>query len=72
MIGGIFFLASIVAIFIVLRWCRDNDKRPEGELTTGLLAMPLPETDKPKAPERWTRDAALRKAGQANPKAPAR
>jgi hypothetical protein len=67
MIGGIFFLASIIAIFIVLNWFKENDKRPENEPTTGLLAMPLPEAEKPKAAKRWSREDALRKAGQASP-----
>jgi hypothetical protein len=64
MIGGIFFLASIIAIFVVLNWFKENDGRPENEPTTGLLAMPLPEAEKPQASRRWTREDALRKAGQ--------
>lgn len=71
MIGGFFLLASIIAIFIVINWFKDNDKRPENELTTGLLAMPPPEAEKPKA-ARWTREAALRKVGQASPTNPGR
>jgi hypothetical protein len=64
MIGGIFFLASIIAIFIVLYWFKDNDGRPANEPTTGLLAMPMAHEEKPKVVRRWTREDALRKAGQ--------
>jgi hypothetical protein len=64
MIGGLFFLASIIAIFIVLNWFKDNDGRGEGEQTTGLLAMPLADAEKPTVSHRWTRDGALRKTGQ--------
>ncbi len=62
MIGGIFFLASIIAIFIVLDWFVKNDRVPENEQTSGLLAMKLPEKDnKPKGPRRWTREEALKR-----------
>ncbi len=64
MIGGFFFLASIIAIFIVLNWFKDNDGRPDGEATTGLLAMPLQVNEKPVETRRWTREEALRKSGQ--------
>jgi len=56
MIGGIFFLASIIAVFIVLRWFVENDRVPENEQTNGLLAMKLPDAELPKGPKRWTRD----------------
>jgi hypothetical protein len=72
MIGGIFFLASIIAIFVVLNWFKNNDKRPEGELTSGLLAMPPAEAEKPKGAPRWTREDALRRAGRASPTRPDR
>ncbi len=63
MIGGIFFLASIIAIFVVLDWFRRNDRVPENEPTRGLLAMKVPGTDdvKPKGKRRWTREDALRR-----------
>lgn len=65
MIGGLFFLASIIAIFIVLIWFKDNDGRREDEPTTGLLAMPPPETElKVSARRRWSREDALRRSGQ--------
>jgi hypothetical protein len=64
MIGGIFFLASIIAIFVVLVWFRDNDARSEQEQTTGLLRMPLADTEKKPETRRWTREDALRKAGR--------
>jgi len=56
MIGGIFFLASIVAVFIVLQWFVDNDRVPENEQTKGLLAMRLGDREAPKDTRRWTRD----------------
>lgn len=61
MIGGIFFLASIIAIFVVLRWVARYDGKPEGE-SGGLLAMkaadttPLIRKRKP-----WSREDALRR-----------
>lgn len=63
MIGGVFFLASIIAIFIVLDWFRKNDQVPENEPTTGLLAMKMPGAAeaKPKEKRRWTREDALRR-----------
>ncbi len=64
MIGGIFFLASIVAIFIVLNWFKDYDGRPDSEPSTGLLAMPMTEVERSAGPKRWTREAALRKEGK--------
>jgi hypothetical protein len=64
MIGGIFFLASIIAIFVVLKWFKENDGRPEAEATSGLLAMPLADAEKPVETKRWTREDALRKIGQ--------
>jgi hypothetical protein len=61
MIGGIFFLASIIAIFLVLDWFRKNDRVPESEPTTGLLAMIPPDAaPKKKGPRRWTREDATR------------
>lgn len=62
MIGGIFFLASIIAIFIVLNWFTKNDTVPEDKQTTGLLAMRAPgDVPKPKGPRRWTREKALKR-----------
>jgi hypothetical protein len=54
--GGIFFLASIVAVFIVLNWFSENDRVPENEPTKGLLAMKMPDQELPKASRRWTRE----------------
>ena len=56
MIGGLFLLVSIVAVFIVLNWTVENDKVPENEPTKGLLAMKLPGQELPKARKRWTRE----------------
>lgn len=62
MIGGIFFLASIIAIFLVLDWFRKNDRVPENEPTTGLLAMIPPDAGpKKKGPRRWTREDAAKR-----------
>ncbi len=62
MIGGIFFLASIIAIFIVRNWFTKNDRVPEGEPTTGLLAMIPPHAEPKKSgPRRWTRETASRR-----------
>jgi len=56
MIGGFFFLASIVAVFIVLNWFVENDRVPENQQTKGLLAMKLPDQELPKRSTRWTRE----------------
>lgn len=59
MVGGIFFLASIIAIFIVLRWWIANDGVPDDGKTTGLLAMKPVDPNAPppsKGPKRWTRE----------------
>ena len=56
MIGGIFFLGSIIAIFIVLNWFVKNDSLSADKPTTGLLAMRMPtEEVKKRGPRRWTR-----------------
>ena len=39
---GIYYLVSIVALFIVFIWYIRNDGLPEGEPTRGLLAMKEP------------------------------
>ena len=36
---GLFWLAAIVAIILVVMWCVINDKRAEGERTIGFFAM---------------------------------
>ena len=56
MIGGIFFLCSIIAVFVVLNWFAENDRVPENEPTKGLLAMKLPGQKLPKGSRRWTRE----------------
>lgn len=40
---GIYYLLSIVAVFIVFIWYIRNDRSAEGEPTRGLLAMKEPE-----------------------------
>jgi len=52
--SGIFFLASIIAVFIVLHWFSENDGIPEDQPTKGLLAMKLPDQELPKGPKRWS------------------
>jgi hypothetical protein len=62
MIGGIFFLGSIIAIFIILNWFVRNDAVPEDKPTQGFLAMKMPEPEsKKRGPRRWTREDALRR-----------
>ena len=39
---GIYYLLSIVAVFIVFIWYIRNDRLAEGEPTRGLLAMKEP------------------------------
>ena len=41
--GGFYYALSIVAIFVVIRWFIQNDRKKPGEPTTGLLAMRGPE-----------------------------
>jgi hypothetical protein len=48
---GIYYLLSIVAVFIVFIWYIRNDRLAEGEPTRGLLAMKestsVPTKDRP-------------------------
>jgi hypothetical protein len=37
--SGIYYLLSMIAIFVVIRWFIINDKVEAGEPTNGLLAM---------------------------------
>ena len=59
--SGVFYLLSIIAVFIVFHWLIRNDKTPEGKETTGLLAMkewkdgPRPEKKPSKPTSRWRR-----------------
>ena len=46
---GLYYLLSIVAVFVVFIWFIRNDKIKEGQPSTGLLAMKNPETDVPVA-----------------------
>jgi hypothetical protein len=43
---GIYYLLSIVALFIVLIWYIRNDGLADGEPTRGLLAMKEPPEEK--------------------------
>jgi hypothetical protein len=43
---GIYYLLSVIAVFVVLIWYIRNDKIPEGEPTRGLLAMKDPVSDR--------------------------
>ena len=40
---GVYYLLSIVAVFVVFIWYIQNDGLAEGEPTRGLLAMKEPE-----------------------------
>ena len=42
---GIYYLLSIIAVFVVFIWYIRNDKIPEGEPTRGILAMKDPGDD---------------------------
>lgn len=61
MIGGFFFLASIIAVFIVFTWFTKNDAIPEDQPTVGFLAMTPPNAEPKKGPRRWTREDAARR-----------
>ena len=51
--SGIYYALSIVAIFLVIRWFLDNDKKSPDENTTGFLAMRGVESQ-PKPSPRFT------------------
>lgn len=59
--SGLFYLLSIVGVFIVFFWVIRNDNTPEGKETTGLLAMKewkdeAPPKQKPSKPaSKWRR-----------------
>ena len=42
---GIYYILSIIAVFVVFIWYIRNDNIPEGEPTRGLLAMKDPGGD---------------------------
>ena len=44
---GIYYLLSIVAVFVVIVWYIRNDRLAEGEPTRGLLAMKESREDPP-------------------------
>jgi hypothetical protein len=46
---GLYYLLSIVAVFVVLIWYIRNDRLAEGEKTRGLLAMKEPDPAAPVA-----------------------
>lgn len=53
---GIYYLVSIVAVFVVLLWYIRNEKGADGESTTGLLAMKDSKAAAPQArKQRWQR-----------------
>lgn len=45
---GLFFLAALIAIVLVVVWCVKNDKLSDDEPTTGFFAMKHHESEKPK------------------------
>jgi hypothetical protein len=54
MMQGIYYLLSIVAVFVVFVWYIRNEKMPDGAPTRGLLAMKEPNPTAPDKPEaRW-------------------
>jgi hypothetical protein len=56
--SGLYFLGSIIAVFIIFYWFSRNDKVSEDQQTTGILAMRLPgATPPPKKKRRpWSRE----------------
>ncbi len=44
---GIYYLLSIVAVFVVIVWYIRNDGLKKGEPTSGLLAMKEPGQEEP-------------------------
>jgi hypothetical protein len=58
--SGLYFLGSIIAVFIVFVWFIRNDKVPADQQTTGLLAMKLPDPNAPPLKKKrrpWSREA---------------
>lgn len=45
--SGLFFLASIILVYVVFIWFIRNDKVPDDQKTTGILAMKAPSSDPP-------------------------
>jgi hypothetical protein len=56
--SGLYFLGSIIAVFVVFVWFSRNDKVPTDQQTTGLLAMKLPDANPPPPKKRrpWSRE----------------
>ncbi len=56
--SGLYFLGSIIAVFVVFVWFIRNEKVPEDQQTTGLLAMKLPGAEPPPKKKRrpWSRE----------------
>jgi hypothetical protein len=63
---GLYYLLSIVAVFVVLWWYIRNDKVKEGEPTTGLLAMKTPDADTEPAKPNSKRAEPNKPSGQAS------
>jgi hypothetical protein len=49
--SGIYYLLSMIAIFVVIRWFIANDKIAANGTTTGLLAMRDSKPDKKQSPD---------------------
>lgn len=57
---GIYYLLSIVAVFVVFVWYIRNEKVPDGEPTRGLLAMKEPVSEVPNTlNKRWQHKRGL-------------
>ena len=69
---GIYYVLSIVAVFIVFVWYIQNDSLAEGEPTRGLLAMKEPTADPTDEDPKKGRGASSgsRKSGRRRPFAP--
>ena len=42
--GGLYFLAFLVLILLVIRWCIESEKKSSGDTAPGLFAMRTPRT----------------------------
>jgi hypothetical protein len=59
--NGVFYILSIVAVYIVIIWFVRNSDVAEGSPTRGLLAIKQMNASEPKKskkkPSRWSREA---------------
>jgi hypothetical protein len=58
-IGGVYFLLFLVAICLVIRWCKTVEQGPPGQETKGFFAIKL-QVEKPSKTRRGPRFPAAR------------